>query len=127
MTDTSYLTIEISEDGQIIDTKVRGKSVDPSESLLDKPLRLRDLGGGLDSDQDDIAIGEFKTIILIKLIKSDGSYTWLVKDPPEYSTVEKPKISPTQELLICRRPPRCSFRSIQIGDNELWIKPEVDL
>lgn len=65
-----YLAIQITEDGEIESVKVRNIALEPSESLWDKPLSL-----------GDTSIGGFLIITLIKLIKPDNSYTWLIRHP----------------------------------------------
>lgn len=98
--DSAYLTLQISEGGEIQSVMVRNKTLDTSESLLVKPLNLGDL-----------AIGEFNTITLLKLTRPDNSYTWVVKHPP----CEPDNVS--QDAILSK------YTGVQVSDDEsLWIK-----
>ncbi len=102
MTDkSSYLTIQITEDGATKLVKTRENvTLETSPNLLDKSLNLA-----------DISIGEVRTIILIKLIRPDGRYTWLIKHPPE--------------AMLCKGCTHCRCTRVQnLEDESLWILPK---
>lgn len=101
MTDSSsYVIIQVAEDGATKFVKTRENVIlETSPNLLDKLLKLA-----------DISIGEFRTIILIKLIKPDGCHTWLIKHPPE---------------ARCKGCTNCRCRTIHgLEDESLWVQPK---
>jgi hypothetical protein len=99
-TNPVYLRINLTEGGTIDSVETADGTLIPisDESLIKIPL---DLG--------DWQLGEFKTIVLVKLIAPDGSYTWMVKpssgDPIEFCPPG----------TLCRR---------FVPPEYLWIKPE---
>jgi hypothetical protein len=71
----SYISIQVKEDGDIGNLKIRDILLQPSESLMEKPLNL-----------GDASIGEFQTITLIKLVKTNNPPIWVIKHPVELSS-----------------------------------------
>ena len=75
-------------------------ALETSEDLLNKLL----------NESGIISISEFRTIILMKLIRPDGYYTWLVKHP--------------RESMLCKLCTRCKCSSAyRLNDESLWINP----
>jgi hypothetical protein len=96
-TNPVYLRINLTEGGTIDSVETAdGVSIPISdESLIETPLAL-----------GDRQLGEFKTIVLVKLIAPDGSYTWMVKPSSG---------DPIDFCRLCRR---------FVPPEYLWIKPE---